>query len=173
MVLTAITGESLDSMLARSVTSPLGLDRTTLTPPDLATPDIHGYGTSVSDGSLIDLTDDVVTFGNGASGGIVSTPMELARIVAAIAAGDLLTVDLAREMRAGSQQSNFTYGLGLAAYETACGLFYGHEGGVNGMATIAMSSVDGSTLVVIGLNLRGAEDPGLPRLAARLICEGA
>jgi hypothetical protein len=40
------------------------------------------------------------------------------------------------------------------------------------MASIAMTSLDGAANVVIGLNLRGADDPGLPGLAGRLLCEG-
>ena len=38
-----------------------------------------------------------------------------------------------------------TYGLGLAAYPTACGVFYGHGGAVNGTGSIALVSADGAT----------------------------
>lgn len=170
MVLASATGDTLQGLFGRVIARPLGLIDTAFAPPDLNTPDIHGYGISADDGRLIDLTDDVVTFGNGASGGVVSTPIELLTMMRAIVAGDLIGEESMREMRGGTPQSGFAYGLGLAAYETGCGLFYGHEGGVNGMASIAMSSTDGSDAVVIGLNMRGAEDPGLPVLANELLC---
>ncbi|HEU4320786.1 MAG TPA: serine hydrolase domain-containing protein [Acidimicrobiia bacterium] len=170
MVLAGTTGEPLADLIDRTVAGPLGLVRTSLTPPHLSTPDIHGYGTDVDDGALVDLTDDLVTFGNGASGGVVSTPSELLAIIRAIVTGDLVGEELTREMQAGSPQSGSTYGLGLAGYGTSCGLFYGHEGGVNGMASIAMSSTDGADAVVIGFNLRSGEDPGLPGLADDVLC---
>jgi hypothetical protein len=63
-----------------------------------------------------------------------------------------------------------SYGLGLATYILSCGTFLGHEGGVNGTASIAMVSPDASDGVVIALNLRSGEDPRLPELADQMLC---
>jgi hypothetical protein len=63
-----------------------------------------------------------------------------------------------------------SYGLGLVTYTLSCGTFHGHEGGVNGTASIAMISPDATDGVVIALNLRSGEDPGLPALADQMLC---
>jgi hypothetical protein len=63
-----------------------------------------------------------------------------------------------------------TYGLGLAAYPTACGVFYGHGGAVNGTGSIAMVSADGRDGVVIAQNLLRDNDAHLAALAERMIC---
>jgi D-alanyl-D-alanine carboxypeptidase len=77
MVLEQATGAPLPDLLDKRVVEPLGLQRTTLAPPDMASPEFRGYGTSTGDGSLVDVTDDLSLFGNGANGGIISTADEL------------------------------------------------------------------------------------------------
>jgi hypothetical protein len=62
------------------------------------------------------------------------------------------------------------YGLGLATYSLTCGTFFGHEGGVNGTASIAIVSPNGDGGVVVALNLRSGDDPGLPALADGMLC---
>jgi len=47
MVLEAVTGRTLDELLTERLATPLGLERMTIAPPDLASPDLRGYGTSV------------------------------------------------------------------------------------------------------------------------------
>ena len=146
---------------------PLGLQRTTLAPPDTASPELRGYGTSTEDGSLVDVTDDLLAFGNGANGGIISTADELLTTLRAIVGGQLLPEDLTAQMKEPNRES---YGLGLVTYTLSCGTFHGHEGGVNGTASIAMVSPDATDGVVIALNLRSGEDPRLPALADQMLC---
>jgi D-alanyl-D-alanine carboxypeptidase len=90
----------------------------------------------------------------------------------AIVGERLLPAELVAQMRAQTSTSLGTYGLGLASYALSCGTFYGHEGGVNGTASIAVVAPDGGDGVVIALNLRSGEDPRLPALADSLLCAG-
>jgi D-alanyl-D-alanine carboxypeptidase len=173
MVLEAVSGTPIADLLRGRIVEPLGLERTTIAPPDTASPELRGYGTSETDSSLVDVTDDLTWFGNGGNGGIISTADELLTVLQAIVGGRLLPADLVAEMRAPTSLSLGSYGLGLVTYNLSCGTFYGHEGGVNGTASIAMVSPDGADGVVIALNLRSSEDPRLPALADNLLCAGS
>jgi D-alanyl-D-alanine carboxypeptidase len=170
IVLETVTGQPFADLLRERIVEPLGLERTTVAPPDLATPEFHGYGTDVDDGSLVDITDRLEMFGNGANGGVISTADELATIMQAIVAGDLLEPSLLDDMRTPTELSGGTYGLGLAKYGLTCGTFYGHEGGVNGTASIALVSEDGTDAVVVAMNLRDGSNPNMPALADDLLC---
>jgi D-alanyl-D-alanine carboxypeptidase len=167
MVLERKTGRPLADLLRTRIVQPLGLTHTTIAPPDLRSPELRGYGTSTTDGSLVDITDDLTFFGNGGNGGVISTADELLAIMQAIVSGRLLPAALVADMRTPARES---YGLGLATYDLTCGTFYGHEGGVNGTASIALVSPDGGAGVVIALNLRSGADPRLPVLADRMLC---
>lgn len=170
IVLETVIGRPIADLLRERIVEPLGLERTTIAPPDLAPPEFRGYGTDVDDGSLVDITDELALFGNGASGGVISTAGELATIMQAIVAGDLLEPALLDEMRTPTELSDGTYGLGLARYGLTCGTFYGHEGGVNGTASIALVSEDGTDVVVAALNLRDGSNPNMLALADDLLC---
>ena len=167
MILEKTTGTLLADLLASRIVEPLGLRHVTIAPPDLASPELRGYGTSTTDGSLVDITDDLIAFGNGGNGGILSTADDLLTTMQAIVSGRLLPAQLVAEMKKPVLQS---YGLGLATYLLSCGTFFGHEGGVNGTASIALVSPTGDRGVVIALNLRSAADPRLPALADRMVC---
>lgn len=167
MVLEKVSGRSLSDLLRTDIVEPLRLSHTTIAPPDIASPELRGYGTSAADGSLVDLTDDLVAFGNGGNGGIISTADELLTIMQAMVSGDLLPAELVEDMKTPAMQS---YGLGLATYSLTCGAFFGHEGAVNGTGSIAIVSDDGARGVVIALNLRRGDDPRLPSLADNVLC---
>jgi D-alanyl-D-alanine carboxypeptidase len=167
MVLEEATGAPLPDLLDERIVEPLGLQRTTLAPPDTGSPELRGYGTSTEDGSLVDVTEDLLAFGNGANGGIISTAGELLATIRAIVGGQLLPEDLTAQMKEPNRES---YGLGLVTYTLSCGTFHGHEGGVNGTASIAMVSPDATDGVVIALNLRSGEDPRLSALADQMLC---
>ena len=63
-----------------------------------------------------------------------------------------------------------SYGLGIGGYRFRCGTFFGHQGTVNGTASIAVASRDGQSGVVIAFNLRDGGDPNLVGLAEDLLC---
>ena len=169
MVLEKVTGEPPSDLLRSRIVEPLGLTHTTIAPPDLGSPELRGYGTSTADGSLVDVTDDLAWFGNGGNGGILSTADELLTMMQAIVAGRLLPAELVAEMKEPNREG---YGLGLGSYSLSCGTFYGHQGGVNGTASIAIVSRDGDAGVVIAFNLRKDQDPGLSAMANRMLCPG-
>lgn len=173
MVLEAVTGRPLDALLAERLAEPLGLERTTITPPDLTSPELRGYGTSIDDGSLVDITDDLLAFGNGGNGGIMATAGDLMTAMRAIVSGQIVQGELLDDMltpSAAADRAGATYGLGIGRYRLSCGTFYGHEGAVNGTASIAMSTPDGDRAVVIALDLRDGTDPRLPAIADELVC---
>jgi D-alanyl-D-alanine carboxypeptidase len=166
MVLEQVTGQSLADLLRARIVEPLGLAHTTITPPDLATPEMHGYTVS-SDGSLVDVTGDLGWFGNGGNGGIISTADELLTMLTAIVSGDLLTPELRGEMLTSVRSS---YGLGIGESRFACFRGWGHQGAVNGQLSLGYVSSDGSKGVVIAMNLRKDVDPDLYALAGDLVC---
>jgi D-alanyl-D-alanine carboxypeptidase len=170
IVLETVTARPIAELLQERIVEPLGLEHTTIAPPDLASPEFRGYGTDIDDGSLVDITDELTFIGNGASGGIISTADELVTIMLAIVGGHLLDAALLDDMRTPTELSDGTYGLGLARYGLTCGTFYGHEGGVNGTASIALVSEDGANAVVASVNLRDGTNPELPALADDLLC---
>jgi D-alanyl-D-alanine carboxypeptidase len=167
MVLERATGMTLPDLLADRIAAPLGLSRTTIAPADRRSPEMRGYRIDEAQRKLLDVTDDLATFGNGANGGIVSTAGELLTTIEAIATGSLLPEGLAAEMTTPNLAS---YGLGVFTYEFACGRFLGHGGLVNGTGSIAMASPDGQTGLVIAMNVHGQFDADLTVLAERVLC---
>ena len=160
---------SLADLLRTRIVVPLGLHHTTIAPPDLGSPELRGYAMDAT-GSKVDLTDELVGFGDGGSGGIITTADELLQIFHAVVSGRLLPPDLVRQMEEPTEQSYLDYGLGLATYYLSCGKFYGHQGGVNGTASIAVFSSDGTSGVIIALNLRRTADPNLTAVAEQYLC---
>jgi D-alanyl-D-alanine carboxypeptidase len=169
MVLTRAAGLPLGDLVRTRLVDPLGLRATTILPDDPGLPDMRGYALA-ADGSLTDLTDDLVAFGNGGSGGVVSTAGELLTMLGAIVSGRLLPSDLVAEMTTPTEQSQRSYGLGLATYYLACGTFLGHAGAVNGTQSIALVDATGDTGIVIATNLRTDDDPRLLALAETMVC---
>ena len=172
MVLEEATGSSFDELLRTRLVEPLGLEHTTTAPADSGTPEMHGYMPDATTGELTDYTDDLLTLGNGGSGGVISTPEELFRIMHAIVAGELLPPALAADMKDATLQSNLEYGLGLGRYDLSCGTFYGHHGLVSGTQSIAFMSDENSAGVVLVFNLVDDNDPGLLGLAESMVCSG-
>jgi D-alanyl-D-alanine carboxypeptidase len=170
MVLEKATGSPIADLLRSRLVEPLGLRHTTIAPGDRSSPEMHGYGVDADDGSLVDLTDDFLTLGNGGSGGVISTTDELLTVMQAIVSGRLLPAPLVEEMKHATLESDQAYGLGLATYYLSCGTFYGHGGAVSGTQSIALVSPDGAAGVVIAINLRTEVEPNLLALAETLIC---
>jgi D-alanyl-D-alanine carboxypeptidase len=166
MVLERVTGRSLDTLLRERIVDPLGLERTSLAPADATSPELRGYEVR-DDGTLSDTTDDLSWFGNGGNGGILTTPVELTRMLRAIVTAELFTPELVTAMETPPIGS---YGLGLARYATACGPFLGHGGSVTGTQSIALMSADGTRSLVLAVNARSGTDPLLATLAEGVLC---
>jgi D-alanyl-D-alanine carboxypeptidase len=171
MVLAAVTGKSLDELVRTRIVEPLGLRHTTVAPYDARSPDMRSYSSETTDGTLADLTDDLLALGNGASGGVISTGDELLNTMQAIVSGRLMSPPLVVEMKQPTVQSGRgSYGLGLATYFLSCGTFYGHGGAVDGTQSIALVNPDATSGVVIAVNLRTTADPNLLAVAESFLC---
>lgn len=64
-----VTGLSLSKLLEAKIVDPLELRRTTVAPDDTSAPEMRGYSAESGNGPPVDLTDDLLAVGNGASGG--------------------------------------------------------------------------------------------------------
>jgi len=168
MVLEKVTGSSLAELLRTRFITPLGLRHMTITPPDRATPEFRGYTSSGADSELLDVTDDLLGFGNGGNGGIVSTADDLAFSMTAIVGGSYLPKDLTQEML---EPNLASYGLGIGEYPFSCAMVFGHQGGVNGTSSLAAVTPDGRDAVVVAFDLRRAIDPDVVSLADDLLCQ--
>jgi hypothetical protein len=66
------------------------------------------------------------------------------------------------------------HGLGIGEYPLRCGpgggIFWGHQGAVDGTVSIALVSSDGAEGAVVAMNLRRGDDPDLYALAEDLLC---
>lgn len=170
MTLEVTGGRSLAELVEERLSRPLGLDQTTLAPDDLRSPAFRGYATDQATGDLVDATDDLFAFGNGGNGGLISTADELTTLMNAIVDGPLLPADIRAAMRQPTPESGYSYGLGLAVYRLDCGVFYGHEGRVNGTASIALVDASRAGRSVVAAFNQTSRDPHLVSLAEQLIC---
>lgn len=166
MILERATGQRLAELLRTWIVEPLDLTRTSLAPADGSTPDMHGYQPGMNN-ELVDMSDELSWFGNGANGGVISTPEELLTIMDAIVSGRLLGPELTAEMQ---EVHLAQYGLGIGEYTLSCGTFYGHEGNVAGTRSIAVVSAERGDAVVVAVNVNSNVDPRLPALADTLVC---
>ena len=128
---------------------------------------------NADDGSLVDVTDNLLAVGNGGGGGIISTAGELLTMMQSIVSGRLLPPTLVEEMKEPTPASSMSYGLGLATYYLSCGTFYGHGGSIDGTNSIAIVSHDGAQGTVIAFNVERETPPDLLPLAESLLCNNA
>lgn len=160
----AATGKRYERLLRELVTDPLKLRSTTL-PRSLAIkePFLHGYEVpnpeaSEGEGGEDAEPEDVSRMINptlaGASGGIVSSVLDLNRFFRAYVGGRLFRY---QRFRPGGESSppgpgNNSAGLGLFRYRTRCGTVYGHTGSFPGYRMFAAASRDGTRSVVFAVN---------------------
>jgi D-alanyl-D-alanine carboxypeptidase len=167
LVLAQESGETMSQLMEQRVAGPLGLRHTSFLPPETTSPELRGYVHSATDSSLIDVTDDLLIFGNGAPGGLIMSAPDLLATMRAIVTGKLAPPALVKQMERPIRDG---YGLGLGTYTLSCGTFYGHDGFTNGTGSVALVSPDGSEGVVIALDIRATNDPKLDDLADQLLC---
>lgn len=170
LLIEAVSGRPFADVLALRLARPLQLTSTSLAPHDTTSPEFRGAAVDLDTGVEIDPTDDLLAFGNGGSGGLLTTADELLTIMTAIVHGSLLPDELRSEMLTTTALSDHTYGLGIAPYELTCGSFFGHEGRVNGTVSLALVHADTPDLGVVVTMNRAADSPNLPALADELVC---
>jgi D-alanyl-D-alanine carboxypeptidase len=166
LMVEAATGRSYERALGSRVFGPLGLRHTSL--PSgyrMPRPYIHGY--DVTPGGPTDDDSELAAAGWAwASGGIVSTPLELNRFARAYAGGALFggatRATQLSTFRPGNSHppgpGENSVGLGIFRYATACGTMYGHTGNIFGYTQFMAGSEDGTRAVVVSANQQMNED---------------
>ena len=160
------TGLPYEQALSSLVTDPLGLGNTSMaTGWTLPTPFVHGYEGGDEDVSLI-LNASIAW----ASGGMISTPPDLARFVRAYAGGKLIT--------GATRAAQFSFvpgssgppgpganaaGLGIFRYTTRCGTVYGLTGNFPGYTTFIGATADGRRSVTVQVSSQIAPELSLRR----------
>jgi D-alanyl-D-alanine carboxypeptidase len=169
-----VSGRTYSALLRDIVFRPLGLEQTSLpVTPALPRPFVHGY---VVDGS--GPPEDVSTLlnpsGAWASGGIVSTPLDLNTFIGGYLAARLFPASLQREqlrfVRGGRSSppgpGRNAAGLAVFRYRTRCGTVYGHTGSFPGYVQFAAATRDGRRAVTTSLNIPAPTGKLLARLRA-------
>ncbi|MFF4448412.1 serine hydrolase domain-containing protein [Streptomyces sp. NPDC001502] len=160
-VLRKVTGQDPEQVITRDVIRRVGLRDTYFPGTD---PRIRGAHARMYESfyGLIDPPRDYSDYNMtwaGTAGALVSTPQDLNTFYRALLGGDILprrqldqmrtTVDVKDETGAVAMR----YGFGIYSIDTPCGPAWGHDGGVWGAGTWALSSPDGSRQFAIGYNL--------------------
>jgi D-alanyl-D-alanine carboxypeptidase len=160
------------NLLAKLVFEPAKLTETSFPTErvSLPRPFIHGYVTEPGQ-APVDVTTLLSPSGAWASGGIVSTPLDLARFVRAYLRGKFFGAAQKRQQRrfvpgASSPPGPGTNAAGLALfrYRSRCGTVYGHTGNFPGFVQWAAATADGRRSVTTTLNIPAPEGTLLDRL---------
>ncbi|MGW6985699.1 serine hydrolase domain-containing protein [Streptomyces sp. NPDC054932] len=160
-VLRKVTGQDPERLITQDVIRRAGLRDTYFPGTD---PRIRGAHARMYESffGLIDPPRDYSDYNMtwaGTAGALISTPQDLNTFYRALLGGDLLPRRQLDEMRTtvdvkdGTGAVGMRYGLGIYSLDTPCGPAWGHDGGVFGAGTWALSSADGTRQFAIGYNL--------------------
>jgi len=178
----AASGLPYEELLRRRVFGPLKMRDSSL-PRTVAMPRpfLHGY--DIEPGKPPeDVSELINPAGAWASGGIVSTPLDLARFARRYVPTVLAaTQDLEGPFRPGSSSppgpGRNLAGLGIFRYRTGCGTVYGHTGSFPGYRILLAASPNGKRSVVFVVNSQIVPGQGSPQVAtaitkaqARAVC---
>jgi D-alanyl-D-alanine carboxypeptidase len=168
----AVTGRPYERLLAREIYRPLGLTETSLPRTvRMPRPYLHGYDVAPNQGAE-DVSELINPAGAWASGGIVSTPLEVARFFRAYVAGRFFGATIRRQQlrfRPGNSSppgpGRNASGLGLFRYRTRCGTVYGHTGSFPGYRLFAAATRNGRRSVVFSANAQIVPGQGPQRIS--------
>jgi D-alanyl-D-alanine carboxypeptidase len=170
LIAEATSGRPYANDLRQLVYRPLGLRQTSL-PSDWSIPRrfIHGYDEPVADAPYEDFSQTFSASGAWASGGIVSTPVELNRFIRGYGGGELFGADVRRrQLRfvpgCGEPPGpgDCAAGLAIYRYRTDCGTVFGHTGNFPGYTQFAATTRSGRESVVVSVNQAHAGLDGDP-----------
>jgi D-alanyl-D-alanine carboxypeptidase len=175
------SGLSYDQLLQRRIFGPLKMRGSSLpSTVKMPRPFLHGYDVAPGE-KPEDVSELINPAGAWASGGIVSTPLDMARFARRYVPTVLATSTVEGPFRRGSSSppgpgKNFA-GLGLFRYETGCGNVYGHTGSFPGYRILVASSPDGRRSVVFVANSQIVPGQGsqliskqITKVQARAVC---
>jgi D-alanyl-D-alanine carboxypeptidase len=181
LIAEGVTRHTYERLLSRIVFRPARLRQTSFPTHrvTLPRPFIHGYLTAPGEEDE-DVTTLLSPSGAWASGGIVSTPLDLGRFMRAYLRGKFFGAAEKRQQRrfvpgASSPPGPGRNGAGLALfrYRSRCGTVYGHTGNFPGYVQWAAATADGRRSVTTSLNIpapRGALLARLRRVQAAAVC---
>ncbi|MFD9164481.1 serine hydrolase domain-containing protein [Streptomyces sp. NPDC059558] len=160
-VLRKVTGQDPERLITQDVIRRAGLRDTYFPGTD---PRIRGAHARMYESfyGIIDPPRDYSDYNMtwaGTAGALVSTTQDLNTFYRALLGGDLLPRRQLDQMRTtvdvkdGTGAVAMRYGLGIYTLDTPCGPAWGHDGGVFGAGTWALSSADGRRQFAIGYNL--------------------
>jgi D-alanyl-D-alanine carboxypeptidase len=174
-------GLSYERLLQRRILGPLGMRDSSL-PRTVKMPRPFMRGYDVEPGKKPeDVSELINPAGAWASGGIVSTPLDMARFARRYVPTVLATATVEEPFRLGSSSppgpgKNFA-GLGIFRYRTGCGTVYGHTGSFPGYRVFLAASADGRRSVVFVANAQIVPGQGSAKVAkaitkaqARAVC---
>ncbi|MFD3324391.1 serine hydrolase domain-containing protein [Streptomyces sp. NPDC058701] len=160
-LLRKVTGQDPETVITKDVIRRAGLQHTYFpgTDPRIRGPHAKMYESFYG---LIDPPRDYSEYNMtmaGTAGALISTTHDLNTFYRALLQGGLLPSAQLREMRTtvpvkdGDGTVVLRYGLGIYSADTRCGPVWGHDGGVWGAGTSALSSPDGKRQYAVGYNL--------------------
>lgn len=163
LIVEAATGLPLDAVIEARVAAPIGLERTALpTTNELPAPRTEGYEFKVAEfGPIRKVTNAISPSWTWASAGMISTPIELGRVLRARMAGRLFPdalveqsiSDFVRGDGVPRGPGKSRYGLGIFAYRLPCGLMYGYTGRIPGWRTFAVANRQGNRSATVVVNV--------------------
>jgi D-alanyl-D-alanine carboxypeptidase len=174
LLIERITGKRFETVVSQRVLQPLGL-RDTIAPgtgPFIRGPHAHGY-LPVENNGVIEPFDVTVLNPSApwTAGGMISTTADLNRFYGALLGGRLLPAAQLREMTTNLAVAQ--YGLGIFRTDLPCGItLWGHNGGIQGYATMAFTTADARSQLTISVNpwVGGAPNDVLDDLISTAFC---
>ncbi|MFE9449347.1 serine hydrolase domain-containing protein [Streptomyces sp. NPDC006739] len=168
MVIRAVTGHSYATEIERRIIGPLHLGATSLpgTRVTVPHPSSRAYSKlalQATTGPTYDVTDLNPSIASSA-GEMISNSADLDRFYSALLRGRLLPPEQLKEMKTTVKSDtgpNAGYGLGLMETTLTCGVHvWGHDGGIHGSASSAVTTDDGSHSLALNSNGDWAGDMG-------------
>ena len=160
MVIQKATGHSYETEIRRRVINPLHLKATSLPGARVTVPQPSSRAYSklaqTPTGPTYDVTELNPTIASSA-GSMISDSSDLDPFYSALLRGELLPPKQLKEMRttvpAGDDSGSTRYGLGLTDTTLSCGVHvWGHEGGVHGSQSLAVTTADGHHSLALNFN---------------------
>jgi D-alanyl-D-alanine carboxypeptidase len=138
---------------------------------EMPRPYMHGYEVEPGE-KPEDVSELINPAGAWASGGIVSTPLDMARFVRRYVPTVLATSTVEGPFYLGSSSppgpgKNFA-GLGIFRYRTGCGTAYGHTGSFPGYRILVAASSDGKRSVVFVANSQIVPGQGSQKISQKI-----
>ncbi|MFJ9432922.1 serine hydrolase domain-containing protein [Streptomyces sp. NPDC101490] len=151
MIIEKVTGRPYGWEIERRIVRPLGLSGTSLPGTSAGMPRPHALGYSTLFGGSptpLETTELNPSWG-GAAGEMISTTADLTRFYAALMRGKLLP----RAEMAEMVPATGGPGLGIGTAKLSCGVtLWGHDGGIHGSSTVALTTRDGRHVAAFHTN---------------------